>query len=138
MAERRQHERGIVAGARARPLQFGDGFLVHPFLLISQAEEIVREIKVRINLKRSAELHRRLVVAARVVEVLAKRRVDDGRERVKLLRALDLGHGFRRPVHHRKKVGIPVMRGRVVRVQLDGAQVFALSPGAVIVVLKFD
>ena len=88
----------------------------------------MRIVKALIHLGRLAQLLDGLVVLARGDVSHSHIRVDDQRERIKLLRPFHLRDGFIESPHEPQvPVAIPLMGGRVIRIQFDGPLKFSVG-----------
>ena len=93
-------------------------------------------VEVGVELQGLVTLRDRLFVLSREEVHLRHDNVDDGRCRVELLGALYLREALFVPSHGREKLGIPLVRGRVVGLQVERAAELALRVGPVPLVRK--
>src|SRR5205807_2034720 len=79
------------------------------------------------ELERPLQLCDGLIVAPRDHQRAAKVRIDDKRERIQFDRALTLADGFiKTPESDQKRIAVPMMRCRVIRVDRNRALKFLL------------
>src|SRR5205085_3732054 len=109
------HRMGAAAGEGDGLLKLRDGFLVQRLLFVSQTELPVRIDKTLVQFERLLVLVYRPVVLAHQVWEESVIGVDAQRERLKLMRSLNLGEGFiQAPYRSQVLKAVPVMRGRAV------------------------
>ena len=108
-------------------LQRGDRFLLMPLFQIGQAQEATSYSKVQIELDGLLELFNGRIEIALYDADISDVYADDGRKRIELLRALDFRHRFVKPPEHAEMGAVPMVSGRITRVEFDRAFEFFFS-----------
>jgi hypothetical protein len=94
--------------------------------------------EVGVEFDRPLHLRDCRVVLPREEQTRAVLTVEDERERINLQRPPYLGQRFLVSAETHEQLAVPVMRGRVIRIQFDGALVLAFRPGEIVVVVDDD
>src|SRR5882672_11777589 len=115
-----------------------DGSLMHSLLQVGPGCTSLGLGKARVQLERLAKLLDGLVVLACVEVVPAEMAANDQVQRFQLERALALGQRLIGPSERNEAVRVPVMRGRVLGIQLEGTPELLLGGRQVPVIKKMN
>src|SRR6185436_18166855 len=118
--------------------ELGDGLSSTARLLISFAEEVMRDVEARSKLDCSPVTLYRPVILARPVEYPSHVSVDDERRWIKRLGAFDLGDGLRVSPHRRQIKRIPLMSCCIARIEFKGAPALCFRSRIVPIKTEFD
>src|SRR2546425_11497804 len=131
-------DRGVAPELTQGRSQRRDGLLMHSLLQVGPGRISLGLGKGRVQLERLAKLLDGLVILTRVEVVPAEMAANDQVQRLELERALALGQRLLRASENNKGVRVPVMRGRIVGIQLEGAPELLLGGRQVPVIKKMN
>ena len=93
-------------------------------LAVCPSHRRVSGIKIRVANQNAFKLGDRFIIPAGIAQYIPQISPDDQRKRIEFFGASDFGNGFVKPLNIRKICAEPMMSGRIIGFEFDGAAVF--------------